>query len=70
MVDSVWGPISLAPHQCGADEPQDGGSQEEERRGGYIYCSLTPHNYSTLGIDSKSSFMCTVGEMDSQITGK
>lgn len=62
--DSVSRPISLAPHQCGTEEPQDGGSED----GGYIYCSLTPHNYSTLvQSDSKSSFMCTVGEMESQL---
>lgn len=57
--DSVWRPISLAPKNH---------RMEGAKRGGYIYCSLTPHNYYTLvQSDSKSSFMCTAGEMDSQL---
>jgi hypothetical protein len=58
-LEGVWRHISLALKNH---------RMEGAKRGGYIYCSLTPHNYYTLvQSDSKSSFMCTAGEMDSQL---
>lgn len=48
--DSVSRPISLAPHQCGTEEPQDGGSQEEAKMEG-ISTVASPHTIILLSFN-------------------